>query len=126
MQTWTVVRFLHIVGFAFFIGGQLLLVAGVAPAIRRSGNEQTMRLVARRFGVGSAVALALVIGTGVAMASHFSLWSSNILQLKLMLLVGVFVLTGLHVVSPNSRALSYGIVAASLVVLWLGVKLTYG
>ena len=23
MQTWTVVRFLHIVGFVFFVGGQL-------------------------------------------------------------------------------------------------------
>ena len=94
--------------------------------MRRSGDEQTMQTIARRFGLGSAVALALVIATGVAMASHFQLWRSNILQLKLMLLVVVFVLTGLHAVSPNARVVSYGVVSASLVVLWVGVKLTYG
>jgi hypothetical protein len=126
MQTWTVVRFLHIAGITFFVGGQLLLVAAVTPVMRRNGNEQTMRAIARRFGIGSAAALGLIVGTGVAMASHFQLWSSNTLKLKLLVLVLVFVLTGLHVVSPRSRAVSYGIVAASLVVLWLGVKLTYG
>ena len=126
MQTWTVVRFLHIVAIVFFVGGQLMLVAAVAPAVRRLGDEQTMRLIARRFGVGSAVALATAVATGVALASHFSLWDSEILQAKLMVLVLVGVLAALHMVSPRSRALSYSVVASSLLVLWLGVKLTYG
>jgi putative copper export protein len=126
MQTWTVVRFLHLVGIAFFVGGQLMLAAAVAPAVRKRGDDDTMRLVARRFGIGSVVALALAVATGVAMASHFSLWDDQILQAKLMVLVFVGVLTALHVVSPKSRALSYGVVASSLLVLWLGVKLTYG
>jgi len=126
MQTWTVVRFLHIAGITFFVGGQLLLLVAVTPVLRRSENEQTMRSIARRFGIGSAAALGLIIGTGVAMASHLQLWSSDTLKLKLLVLVLVFVLTGLHVVSPRTRVLSYGIVATSLVVLWLGVKLTYG
>jgi hypothetical protein len=103
-----------------------MLVVAVAPAVRRRGDDAMMRLIARRFGLGSAAALALAVGTGVAMASHFSRWSSNILQVKLMLLVLVGVLTGLHVVSPETRAVAYGIVASSLLVLWLGVKLTYG
>ena len=72
MQTWTRVRFLHIVMIVFFVGGQLMLVAVVGPAIRKRGDEQTMRLIARRFGIGS-LALAVVVATGVAMASHFSL-----------------------------------------------------
>lgn len=126
MQTWTVVRFLHIVGFVFFVGGQLILVAAVAPALRRRGDEDTMRMIARRFGLGSIVALAVVVATGVALASHFSLWDSEILQAKLLVLVLVGVLTGLHIVSPESRAFSYGVVASSLLVLWFGVKLTYG
>lgn len=126
MQTWTLVRYGHIVAITFFVGGQLLLVAAVAPALRRSGDEATMRVIARRFGIGSVVALALAIATGVALASHFSLWDSNILQVKLMVLVLVAVLTGLHIASPKSRAVSYGVVAASLLVLWFGVKLTYG
>ena len=92
MQTWTLVRYRHIVAITFFVGGQLLLVAAVAPALRRSGDEATMRLIARRFGIGSVVALGLAIATGVALASHFSLWDSNILQVKLMVLVLVGVL----------------------------------
>ena len=126
MQTWNAVRFLHLLGIAFFVGGQLVLVAAVAPALRRRGDDEAMRLVARRFGIGSVAALALAVATGVAMASHYSLWDSNVLQAKLMVLVLVGVLTGLHVVAPRSRAVSYGVVASSLVVLWLGVKLTYG
>jgi hypothetical protein len=78
----------------------LLLAVGVAPVLRKYGDDRTMRLIARRFGLGSVVALALAVGTGIAMASHFSLWDSNILQLKLMVLV--------------------------LVGVWFGVKLTFG
>jgi uncharacterized membrane protein len=126
MHAWTVVRFLHIVGIAFFVGGQLMLASVVAPAFRRRGDDETMRLIARRFGVLSAIALALAIATGIAMASHDSLWSSNILQLKLMVLVLVGVLLALHIASPRSRAVSYAVLAASLLVVWLGVKLTYG
>ena len=126
MQTWTVVRFLHIVAIVFFVGGQAVLVAAVAPAVRSLGNEETMRSIARRFGIGSAVALAVAVASGVAMASHFSLWGSDVLQAKLMLLVLIGILAALHMVSPHSRALSYGVLASSLLVLWLGVKLTYG
>jgi uncharacterized membrane protein len=126
MQTWTVVRYVHIVAIAFFVGGQLLLVAAVAPAVRRSGDEATMRLIARRFGIGSVVALALAVASGAALASHYRLWDSEILQAKLMLLVLVGVLTGLHIASPKSRVISWAVVLASLLVVWLGVKLTYG
>ena len=121
---WTFIRFLHIVALVFFVGGQLMLVVAVRPAVRE--HEAAMRRVAVRFGIGSAVALAVLIGTGAAMASHFSLWSDPTLHAKLALLVLVFVLVGLHVVSPRSRALSYATLAASLLIVWLGVKLTYG
>jgi hypothetical protein len=36
-----------------------------------------MRQIARGFGVGSAVALVLVIATGAVMASHLQLWNSE-------------------------------------------------
>jgi uncharacterized membrane protein len=121
---WTVIRFLHIVALVFFVGGQLMLVVAVTPAVR--AHEDAMRRVAMRFGIGSAVALVVLIATGAAMASHFSLWSSPTLHAKLGVLVLVFVLVGLHVVSPRSRALSYATLAASLLIVWLGVKLTYG
>jgi uncharacterized membrane protein len=126
MQTWTFVRFLHLVGIVFFVGGQLMLVAAVTPPMRSRGDDEAMRLIARRFGVASAAALVLLVATGVAMASHFSLWSSNVLQIKLMVLVLIGVLTVLHILSPKSRVLSYALTGASVLILWLGVKLTYG
>jgi uncharacterized membrane protein len=126
MHTWTLVRFFHIVAIVFFVGGQLMLIAAVGPAVRKRGDEETMRVIARRFGVSNIAALAVVVTTGVAMASHFSLWHSDVLRAKLMALVLVAVLLALHVLSPTSRAVSYGAAAASLLVLWLGVKLTYG
>jgi hypothetical protein len=85
-----------------------------------------MESIARRFGVGSAVALAVAVATGVAMASHFHLWGSDVLQLKLTLLVVVLVLTGLHIASSKSTDVPWLLTVASLLVLWLGVKATYG
>ena len=43
----------------------------------------------------------MIIATGVAMASEFERWSDPDLQAKLALLVLVFVLAGLHVVTPT-------------------------
>lgn len=85
-----------------------------------------MRSIARRFGLGSIVALGVVVATGIAMASHLAVWSSHVLQLKLVVLGLVGVLTVLHMLTPGSRTVSYTLTAASLLVLWLGVKLTYG
>jgi uncharacterized membrane protein len=126
METWTAIRFLHLVAVVFFVGGQLMLAAAVTPAIRRHGTDEAMRAVARRFGVGSVVALAVLVATGVAMASHYSLWGDSVLRAKLVFVALVGVLLGLHVVAPRNRALSLATLAASLVVVWLGVKLAHG
>jgi hypothetical protein len=97
MQTWSLGRFVHIGAIVFFVAGQLMLVAAVGPAI---GNAATSRRCA-----SSPAALASaawrrspsVVATGVAMVSH-----------------------------PDQPSVSYGVAAASLLVVWLGVKLTYG
>jgi uncharacterized membrane protein len=123
---WEIVRFLHLAGMAFFVGGQLMLVAVVTPAVRRHGTEEAMRAAARRFGIGSAVALVVIVASGAAMASHFGSWDDPTLHAKLALLVLVFVLIGLHVATPYTRALSIGALVASLLIVWLGVKLVYG
>jgi uncharacterized membrane protein len=123
---WELARFLHLAGMAFFVGGQLMLVAVVTPAIRRHGSEEAMHAAARRFGIGSAVALVVIVATGAAMASHYDVWDDPTLHAKLALLVLVFVLIGLHVVTPYTRALSIGVVVVSLLIVWLGVKLVYG
>jgi putative copper export protein len=126
MTGWDLMRFLHLAGMAFFVGGQLMLVAVVTPVMHRHASEEAMRAAAKRFGIGSAVALSVLIATGVAMASHFSRWDDPTLHAKLALLVLVFVLTGLHVVTPYARAVSIGVLVTSLLIVWLGVKLVYG
>jgi hypothetical protein len=81
--------------------------------------------VARRFGVASAVAIGVLLVTGIAMASHFSRWQDETLQAKLAVLVVVAVLTGLHIATPRSRGISIALVASSLLVVWLGVAMTH-
>jgi uncharacterized membrane protein len=126
VQTWTFVRFLHLAGITFFVGGQLLLVVAVAPALRAAADDGPMRAVARRFGIGSAIALAVIIASGAAMASHFHLWGDSVLHAKLLVLALIFALTGLHALTPYTRPLSYAVVVLSFVMVWLGLKLTYG
>jgi len=119
----TFVRFLHLLGVAFFVGGQLVLVA-ITPLLH--DDRERMRAVAKRFGAGSGVALAVIMATGAAMASKYHLWSDGTLHAKLGLLVLVFVLTGLHVVTERRRAISLSIVVVSVAIMYLGVRLTYG
>ena len=126
MTAWTLIRFLHLAGVAFFVGGQLLLAAAVAPAVRRYGGDEAMQSIARRFGIGSAIALAVIIATGIAMASHYDDWDDRVLYAKLALLILVFVLTGLHVVIPRRRLLSLTTLAVSLAIVYLGVQLAHG
>jgi uncharacterized membrane protein len=121
----TVLRYLHELSFIFFVGGQLLLVVAVTPAIRRHGSDAAMKEAARRFGMGSAVALLVLIATGIALASHFDDWSRDVLHVKLGLVVIVFLLLGLHVVRPRTRGLSLVMVAVSLGIVWCGVQLAH-
>jgi uncharacterized membrane protein len=126
MDGWTLVRFVHVLAFAFFVGGQLMLAAVVVPAVRRHGADAAMRALALRFGVGSLIALALLLATGIAMASRTDRWGDSELRVKLMLVVLVGILVGLHVVTPRSRVLSIAVLVASLAIVWVGVVLSHG
>jgi uncharacterized membrane protein len=123
---WTLIRFLHLAGVVFFVGGQLVLLVAVTPVLRRGGHDAPMRAIARRFGMGSVAALVLIVATGVAMASHLDAWDRPVLQAKLAVIVLIGVLTALHIASAKTRALSIALVVSSLLVVWLGVKLAHG
>jgi putative copper export protein len=124
VTAWTVIRFLHLLAIAFFVGGQLVLVAAVTPVL--SADRERMRAVARRFGIGSAIALAVIVVTGAGLASHVDRWGDSTLHAKLALLVLVFALTGAHVFTNRVRAISLGIVVVSLAIFYLGVELAHG
>ena len=125
MEAWELVRFLHVVALAFFVGGQMMLVVSIVPVLSGRDDEETMRAVARRFGVASGVAIAVLLATGIALASHFSRWQDETLQAKLAVIVLVGVLTGLHIATPHSRPVSLALAGSSLFVVWLGVALTH-
>ena len=124
MHGWELVRFLHLLGVALFVGGQLMLVLVVTPTLRGQ-DPALMRSAARRFGIVSVGALLVIIATGAALASHFDRWSDPTLHWKIGLLVLVIVLTGLHTRVPYARAISYAVLVISLVIFWLGVALAH-
>jgi uncharacterized membrane protein len=121
---WEIVRFLHVVAMAFFVGGQLVIGIAAVPALRGEADRERLRAVARRFGWGSLVALAILIATGVAMASHYSLWEVSTLQLKLGLVGAVVALTLAHLRFARAHLLQAAILLASLAIVWLGLDLS--
>ena len=126
MDEWTVIRFLHVVALVFFVGGQLVLAVAIVPVLRGREDDAAMRAIARRFGIAGVIALAVLVATGAAMASHLGLWDDPTLQAKLGLLVLIGVLLALHVATPYTRAISLTVLATSILIVWLGLRLTHG
>ena len=123
-DAWLAVRFLHVLAMAFFVGGQLMLAAAVVPALR-GGDREGLRSIARRFGYGTLAAIAVLIATGSAMASHYSLWNSSTLHWKLGLVAFTAVLVVWHMRRPQLHVLEGLVFLASLVIVWLGLSLAH-
>jgi putative copper export protein len=120
---WEAIRWLHLLAMAFFVGGQLFLAACVVPVVR--GDRPRIQAVARRFGWGALVALAVLLATGSAMASHYGDWSRGTLQIKLALVALIGVLVVVHMRRPGDHWMERMIFVASLAVVWLGVALAH-
>lgn len=123
---WLAVLYLHLLAMAFFVGGQLLLVAAVLPAARRQGDMTQLRAIARRFGWGTLVAIVVLIATGSAMATHYELWSDATLHWKLGLVALVSVLVVWHLRRPDMHSLEAAIFLVSLAIVWLGLTIAQG
>ena len=123
MTGWEAIRWLHLLAMAFFVGGQLFLAVCVVPVVR--GDRPRIQAVARRFGWGTLVALAVLVATGSAMASHFGDWISGTLQAKLALVALIGVLVVVHMRRPGDHWMEGLIFIASLAVVWLGVALAH-
>lgn len=123
MDAWTMVVWLHLLAMAFFIGGQFFMAGVVVPVMRGPENREKLLAAARRFGVGTLVSFAVLIATGVALASHFSLWGDPKLHTKLTLFVLMAALIALHMKLPRAHALEGVVFLLSLAVMWLGVAL---
>ena len=125
MFWWHLIRWLHLVAMAFFVGGQLMLAAIVVPVVRGTGDREAIRRVARRFGIGSGVAILVLVITGSLMASHFNRWSDGDLQIKLTLVVVVGLLIGWHTRKPEWHAIEGIVFLLSLAIVWLGIAVAH-
>jgi len=121
MTFWNGVLWLHLLGMAFFVGGQLMLAAVVVPVLRRLEDREPLRAAARRFGIGTAIAFAVLIVTGVALAGHEHRWSDSTLQVKLGLVALAAILIGVHMRRPEAHVLEGAIFVVSLAIVWLGI-----
>jgi len=126
MTEWEAIRWLHLLAMAFFVGGQIMLVAAVLPALRGGEDDRVrLRAIARRFGWGSLVALLVLLATGAAMADHFGRWSDGTLHVKLALVALAGVLVLWHLRRPQQHWLEGAIFVVSLVIVWLGMSLAH-
>ncbi len=119
MTFWNGVLWLHLLAMAFFVGGQLMLAAIVVPVLR--GERAALRAAARRFAIGTLIAVGVLVITGVAMASHEHRWSDSTLQVKIGLVVVVAALIGVHMRRPTWHALDAAIFLVSIAIVWLGI-----
>jgi uncharacterized membrane protein len=122
---WHLIRWLHLLAMAFFVGGQLMLAAVVVPVLRGGDNRDAIRRVARRFGAGSLVAIVVLVVTGSLMASHYHRWSDGELQVKLGLVVLVGLLIAWHARKPELHVLEGLVFLASLAIVWLGIAIAH-
>jgi putative copper export protein len=122
---WLALRWLHVLAMALFVGGQLILVLAVVPVLRRDRRPE-LRAIARRFGWASLGALAVLLATGSALASHDALWDSTTLQVTLALVAITGLLIAFHIRRPELHAIEGVVFLISLAIVWLGLALAHG
>ena len=123
---WTILLFLHVVAMAFFLGGQIMLAFTVVPALRADpAQPERIRAIAQRFGVGSLIALGVLLLTGMMMASHFELWDYGPFQVKMTLVVATIVAVLLHMMRGQSHVLMAITFLLTLATVYAGVNLTH-
>jgi FtsH-binding integral membrane protein len=120
MWTWTLVRFVHLVGAGVWLGMQVTL-AVLVPALRRMLPAEQVREVVRRAGRSLAItgvaALVAVAASGAALARHedSATTHSGVVDLKTGILIAMVALLGGHAAVRGARAR----IAASVLMLVL-------
>ncbi len=123
MEPLLVVRWVHLLAAATWMGG--LVVLGVAVvALRRAGADRSLlQAVARAFAKASWIAMAIAIPTGLLQVVGMQLpWSYGRLHTKLGLVALVVVLALVHqLTARKSSARARGILQALIIVASLGI-----
>ena len=118
-----VVRWVHLMAAATWMGG--LVVLGVAVvALRRAGAERPLlQAVARAFARASWIAMALAVPTGLLQVVEMQLpWSYSRLHFKLGAVALVVLLAGIHqATARTSSPRARGMLQAAILVASAGV-----
>ena len=120
MWTWTLVRFVHLVGAGVWLGMQVTL-AVLVPVLRRMLPAEQVREIVRRAGDSLAItggaALVAVAASGAALARHEQSAAAHpgVIDLKEGLLVAIVVIAAGHAGARGTRAR----IAASALMLLL-------
>ncbi|HET9187903.1 MAG TPA: hypothetical protein VFN80_08110 [Acidothermaceae bacterium] len=139
---WSLLRFVHVLSAAVWVGGQLTLSALLLPVLRRRLPDDLRASltsqVGRRFGLYTlAVFVPVQVGSGIGLAiEHDVTWSmlgqpgyGRTLSAKLGVFVVVMVLSGLHGWAHGTgraalaRALALGSLIGSCVIVLLATAL---
>ena len=106
-DVWTLVRFVHLLAVATWIGGMVFLGAVAVPVARAAGGDASRRLitsVARRFAPVAGAAWIAILVTGMGLLDHRGLslrdlpdtgYGQRVLA-KLCLLLAIGVIAVLH------------------------------
>ena len=101
-----------------------MLGAIVVPVMRGAADRAPLRSAARRFGIGTVIAMTVLVASGVALAAHYHRWGDTTLQVKLGLVALVALLIAAHLRWPEQHALDGAIFLVSLAIVWLGVAIS--
>jgi uncharacterized membrane protein len=142
---WSVVRFVHVLSAAVWVGGQLTLSLLMLPLLRRRLPVElrtgVLSAIGKTFGIYTvAVFLPLQIGSGIGLASHHHVTLASLaepgygrtLLTKLIVFAAVMLLSGLHGWAHGAgrlgvaRALALGSLLGSCVIVLLATALAGG
>ena len=106
---WSLLRFVHVLSAAVWVGGQLTLSLLLLPLLRRrlptELRETLTSSIGKRFGIYTiAVFIPVQVSSGIGLAMHYGVtWASlthpgygRTLLTKLIVFVVVMLLSGLH------------------------------
>jgi uncharacterized membrane protein len=139
---WSLLRFVHVLSAAVWVGGQLTLSALLLPVLRRrlpaELRASLTSTIGRRFGLYTlAVLIPQQVGSGIGLAvEHGVSWNTlaqpgygRTLSAKLAVFVAVMLLSGLHGWAHGTgrlalaRALALGSLIGSCVIVLLATAL---
>lgn len=103
-----------------------MLAFTVVPVMRAEpAQPERIKQIAQRFGMGSLIALGVLLFTGMMLASHFQLWDYGPFQVKMGLVIATIVAVFVHMTRGNSHALMGITFVLTLATVYAGVNLTH-